>query len=336
VIFGMAGVVVMLLGEAGWGLLIVCGAATAMLLRRLDGSRPAVTLVVAIGLTIFAVAVQPRATLAHERNFFGTLRVSHSVGAHSLVHGRTVHGVQLTAPHELTTPTTYYAREGPLGDVFRTLMPDVPDRHVATLGLGVGTVACYARAGDEWDLFEINPAVVRIATDPRLFVFVPQCTPGARIIVGDARRALHSMPDARYDLVVLDAFTSDAIPAHLLTREAFALYLARLKPGGLLAVHISNWYLDLAPVLAANATALHASAFIRNDRVQHDDPANTVRRTPSTWVVLAADAQRLQPLAKLDGWFALQPRPGFRPWTDDFASLLPIIRLFRPVLRAAK
>ena len=326
--FGAVGVAVTLLGEPGWGALITCGTATALLLRRLDASRPAVTLVVAIGLGIFGTAVRPADTIAQERNFFGTLRVSRGDGVHRLVHGRTVHGVQLTTPDQLETPTTYYARQGPIGDVFRTLMIPVADARVAALGLGVGTIACYSRPGEEWDLFEINPAVVRIATDPRLFAFVPQCTPQARIIIGDGRRALQKLPPASYDLIVLDAFTSDAIPAHLLTREAFALYIDRLRPGGILAVHISNRYLELAPVLAANAHALGATALIREDNIRHADPADEARRTPSTWVVLAASSERLDAFARQAGWSPLPSAPGFRAWTDDYVSLLPVIRAF--------
>jgi spermidine synthase len=203
-------------------------------------------------------------------------------------------------------------------------MPSVRGARVAVIGLGVGTAACYARPDETWDLFEINPAVVRMATDPRLFSFLRRCAPAAKIIVGDGRRALQLMADARYDLIMLDAFSSDAVPVHLLTREAFALYMRRLKHGGVLAVHISSRFLDLAPVIAANAEILGAFALLRDDKT--DDP---VRHSQSRWVALAADSTRLAQLANVPGWSALSGERGFRPWTDDYTSLLSVVRAFR-------
>jgi spermidine synthase len=240
-----------------------------------------------------------------------------------MLHGRTVHGVQLTAPGARTIPTSYYGREGPLGELMALLRRSGHPARVGAIGLGAGTAGCYARPGDRWDLFEINPAVVELARDTTLFHFLADCVPGARVIVGDGRRSLSDLADARYDFLVLDAFSSDAVPVHLLTREAFSLYVGRLQPDGIIAVHISNRYLDLAPVLAANAHALNLSIRSRLDIA----PAGAVRSS-SRWVALARSASALQPLDARD-WQLLPPEPGFRPWTDDYASLLPVLRIMR-------
>jgi hypothetical protein len=265
------------------------------------------------------------ADLARERNFFGTLRVRDMGGYHRLVHGRTLHGTQSTDPALALKPTTYYTREGPLGDVFALLAERGAPAHIGVVGLGVGTAVCHTRPGYSWDLYEIDPAVVNMARDPRLFTYVESCAPGAEIIIGDGRRSLELRSAVRYDLLVLDAFSSDAIPAHLLTREAFELYADRLADDGLLAVHISNRYLDLAPVIAANARDLGLAARIRRDKGTKE-----VSRTASIWVAVGRDQALMRMLDESREWMELEARSRFRTWTDDYTNLLAVLGVWKP------
>jgi hypothetical protein len=315
------------LAGAAWAMAALLVPTLALWLRRID-TRPVGLL---IGMTLFfaSAAVVPARSragqeLARERNFFGTVRVRESDGYRRLVHGRTMHGAQATGPQARETPTTYYAREGPLGDIFRLLGPRRTGAHIGVVGLGVGTAVCLGEPRDTWDLYEIDPAVVAIARDPRLFSFLQRCAPEAEMIIGDGRRTLEQRETARYDLLVLDAFTSDAIPVHLLTREAFDLYAARLAPGGLLAVHISNRYLDLAPVVASNAEGVGLTAWIRSD-----SGGGGVHHASSIWTLLSRDTDRTNALEEIDGWMRLPRSAGFRPWTDDYANLLSVLRILR-------
>ena len=191
------------------------------------------------------------------RSFFGIYSIRPGPdNSRLLVHGTTVHGVQnLGSPERERMATTYYV---PLSGVGLAMDGDAeqlfgPGARIGIVGLGTGTLACYARPGEQWTFYEIDPAVVRIARDPQRFTFLSSCKPGRPIKVGDARLLIEGEPPATTDLLVVDAFSSDAVPMHLLTREAFADYRRLLSPSGLLLVHISNRYLDLMPVVAAAA-----------------------------------------------------------------------------------
>jgi hypothetical protein len=321
-------IVAMAVGGGRWAAAALAPA-LVMALHALDARRELLAAGVAVGL-IVALPVLERTgglgdVIAAERNFFGTLRVREDDTSRRLLHGRTLHGAQLTDPERALEPTTYYAAAGPLGDVFALLATRDETAHIGVVGLGVGTAACLGRPGDTWDMYEIDPAVVRMARDPELFTFLSACAPDAAMIIGDGRRALQLRDGVRYDLLILDAFSSDAIPAHLLTREAFALYAERLARDGILAVHISNRYLDLAPVVAASARDAGLAARIREDGGE----AAGVTRSASVWVALAHTETPLMLLEALRpdaGWRRLEPRPRFRTWTDDYTNLLRVLR----------
>ena len=198
-----------------------------------------------------------------------------------------------------------------------------PPQRVGAVGLGVGTLACYRRPGQRWTFFEIDPLVERIARDGRWFHYLADCAPDAPVVLGDARRSLQEAPGERYDLLILDAFSSDAIPVHLLTREAFALYRERLAEGGLIALHISNRNLDLAPVVAA----LLADAGLAG-RIQTQAPpieAQQAYRNAATSVVIARSGADLGALAGDPRWQPMPASPA-RPWTDDFSNLIGALR----------
>lgn len=266
----------------------------------------------------------PGHVLVKARSFFGVHRVLETENEfgtfHHLVHGNTTHGIQnLRSPR---TPLTYYSRQGPIGQVFATFSGPNAKQRVALVGMGVGSLAAYGEPGQQMTYFEIDPEVERIAKDPSLFTFLRDSKADVDVVLGDARLSLAREPDRRYGLVVLDAFTSDAIPVHLLTLEAIRMYLAKLEPGGVLAFHISNRYLDLRPVLAAAAARLGLVALANIDLdIGQEEQAAGIE--PSKWVVMARDTADLLALPGDPGWAPLS-HSGMAPWTDDFSNLLEV------------
>jgi hypothetical protein len=267
-----------------------------------------------------------------ERSFFGIHRVTvHPNGRFvELVHGNTLHGKQRLdssaggagrirpGPAE---PLTYYHRSGPIGQVMR--LPKLVENRpsVAVVGLGTGSLAAYAMPGQQYDFYEIDPAVQRIAEEGRYFTFLKECRGKYRILLGDARLKLKGADDSRYGLIVIDAFSSDSVPLHLITREALTLYLRKLAPDGLLAFHVSNRYLDLAPVLGDLAGDLGLVCVVRHDLGITNEEAQA-GKVPSSWVVIAQLAEDVEPLVAHGGWRPQPARPGRRIWTDDYSHVL--------------
>lgn len=290
---------------------------------------------VGLGLGIVALALAASLVtsrgqvLLRERSFYGVIRVVvQEPDVRVLYHGTTVHGMQSTEPGRQTEPVSYYHRQGPVGQLFRQLRADGRSlRRVGVLGLGAGAMACYRRAGEEWTFFEIDPAVIRIATDTTLFRYLGECAPDARIVAGDGRLSLRREPDGSYDLLVMDAFRSDAVPVHLLTREALGLYLEKLDPDGVLAFHISNRYLALGRVVGALARDAGLVGRIQSYRVPDSLEADVGKeRSASRWVVVARGVEELGPLAADANWRPLGRLRQGPLWTDDHSALLPVLR----------
>jgi hypothetical protein len=266
--------------------------------------------------------------LHSERSFFGVLRVTVDPAGkfHQLVHGNTIHGRQFIEGSRRGEPLSYYHRAGPVGHFFRALQPRLQGARIGVVGLGVGAMAAYAQPDQTWTYYEIDPAVKRLACDPAHFTFLKDCRAGPpEILLGDARLRLREAPDAAYDLFVLDAFSSDAVPVHLLTREALRLYLAKLTPHGLLLLHISNRYLDLKPV-AANLA--HDAGLVCRCR---EDLGLTAAekadgKDPSQWVAMARSREDLGQLNRSVQWLPLAGRPKVALWTDDFSNILSIFK----------
>ncbi|WP_406694934.1 fused MFS/spermidine synthase [Singulisphaera sp. Ch08] len=286
---------------------------------------------VRFGLTIGAVLLASGTTagvngrvLHQERNFFGVLQVTEDLQSrsHRLFHGRTLHGQQSLDPARRREPLSYYHRSGPIGQVFDAFhaRPSEAGRNVAVVGLGVGSLAAYAEPGECWTFYEIDPAVFRIASDPRKFTFLRDSRAGSlQVILGDARLKLREAPDQRYAVIVLDAFSADAIPMHLLTREALAIYRRKLAGQGILAFHISNRSIELESVLEALARDAGLVCRIRSDR--NLTPEETVTgKQESIWAVMAARDSDLDRVATDPKWAMPRPRDG-SVWTDDFSSL---------------
>ncbi|MFC7497929.1 spermidine synthase [Enterovirga sp. GCM10030262] len=264
------------------------------------------------------------------RSYFGIYTVASTPerDAVSLTHGTTLHGLQNSEPDRRLEPTSYYVRESGVGRAF-TLAPRLfgPDARIGVVGLGTGTLACYARPGQDWRFFEIDPAVVSIARDSGYFTFLRECAPDADIILGDARLTLAGQRAGALDLLAVDAFSSDSVPMHLLTREAFGVYGRALQPRGILLVHISNRYLDLEPVVAAAARSGGWTAAML--RYQPGEEAEAGNATASVWVAMSRSSDSLDDMifanSMVSIWETLEPRPGFAGWTDDYASILPLI-----------
>jgi predicted O-methyltransferase YrrM len=260
------------------------------------------------------------------RSFFGVHQVVETADQRYrlLYHGTTLHGAErIDAADARPEPLTYYHFAGPLAesiDAVRAAHAGLS--HVAVVGLGAGSLACHSRGQEDWTFFEIDPDVAEIARDPRYFSFISGCKPDLNVVLGDARLTLAASPQ-RYDLIVLDAFSSDAIPVHLLTREALADYLAHLAPGGVLVLHISNRHMELARVVAAEAAAEGLVAYVKEDR-RPDAVPNDFKMN----ALVAALAHRPQDLGDLPsrpGWQAIKPDPHVSAWTDDYSNILGAI-----------
>jgi hypothetical protein len=263
-------------------------------------------------------------TVHAERNFFGTVRVVRDEGdeLNWLYHGTTIHGRQSTRLDARCEPLSYYHPKGPLAQVFNAYNARPPAPNVAVVGLGTGTTVAYARAGQRWSFYEINPAVVSLASTPDYFSYLSYCTQNVpvEIVLGDARLRLADAAPATFGLIVLDAFSSDAIPVHLMTAEALDLYLSRLAPGGLVAYHVSNRSLDLHPVVAdlAQSRGLTALAFNDHERVPGKEPSH--------WVVVARRPEDLAALAADGRWRPLGGDTRRRLWTDDYSNIVTILK----------
>jgi len=266
-----------------------------------------------------------------ERSFFGVYRITrfNEPGGpyHRLEHGTTLHGMQSLDTHRRREPLAYYHPSGPLGRLFEHFAAPIPRlRRVGVIGLGTGSTACYASPGQEWTFYEIDPLIQRLATTPRYFTYLRDCLETHTVVLGDARLSLAHAPDASYDLLIIDAFSSDAIPVHLLTREALQLYLTKLADGGLLAFHISNRYLRLGPVLRAIAEQMSLSGVEGRD-LQLSEAEKQQGKSASHWVIIARRREDLDALTREDPrWHPLETRPGGKAWTDDFSDILGVLR----------
>jgi hypothetical protein len=267
-----------------------------------------------------------RHSVAKARNFYGALLVEdfqddeHKV--RQLSHGTITHGVQILDANFRHVPTTYYGQESGAGLTWRVLAKQGP-LNLGVVGLGAGTMAAYGRGGDRIRFYDLNPLVIGIAR--RYFTFLEDCPAHIDIVLGDARLSMAREPSQQFDMLVIDAFAGDAIPVHLLTREAFDIYWRHLKPNGVLAVHISNQYLDLAPIVSLDAKARSLPAWLVDNDV--DDS-------------ISVDAASYVLVSRRKGFFedplfqerlkTINVPEHMRPWTDDFTSLWPILKIGSP------
>ena len=286
-------------------------------------------IVLTIGLAVYLGYEKHRSDAVFRmsaRNFYGVLRVrdipedEEETAVRRLIHGTINHGTQLLDAAHRDEPTSYYGPFSGMGRAMGYLQKRGPVR-VGVVGLGAGVTASFCRPGDVFRFYEINPLDLSIANT--WFTFLRDCKAGHQVLLGDARLTLEAQPSQQFDLMAIDAFTSDAIPVNLLTREAFALYFRHLKPTGILAVHVSNRYLDLVPVVARNAQDLGKAAIDVDDE---DEEANYF--TNSEWVLVSSDGAIFHDAAfKSSSVQPVRVRPNLRPWTDDYSNLFQILKI---------
>ena len=265
------------------------------------------------------------------RSFFGVYRVTESdePARRSLVHGTTNHGGQWMPDGDAVKPSTYYTASSPAVEVLERMRARGSGLRVGVVGLGTGAYAYYRRAGERWRYFEIDPLIAWLATESGYFEMMTRRDPAVPVVLGDARLSLEREPDGGLDLMVLDAFASDSIPTHLLTREAVALYMGKVRPDGIVLFHISNRLLDLEPVLAGAVGELGTAA--RTGRQADIDESANPTASPSEWVAMARDEATLDALGLGNSWESLDLSRQ-RLWRDDFSNLVGIIQ-WRGALR---
>ncbi len=311
--------------EQGQTLLVVLLISVAIIAFRMEENLYRL----AVGLMVFSCFLLSEVTapVVQARDFFGTLRVldkpvDETTTIRELHHGNTLHGVQILRKNAPTSPAGYYSEFSPISAIFRNLSP----HHVAIIGLGTGGINCYAAPSDRFTFIEISSLVADVAKDH--FSFITDCPP-PELIIGDGRLEMMKL-NPGLDLIVVDAFSSDAIPIHLITREAIQLYLSKLRDGGTLAIHISNRFFRLAPMLAQIGAEMDIP-------VWHGRSAKYIRSAdainwPSEWLVFTHDKsfiKKLQsPEDKPEGqvWFEAQTDPAIHSWTDNYSDLLSVLK----------
>jgi SAM-dependent methyltransferase len=302
---------------AGWAV-----AAALMLLARwrLKALWTALAVVMAVYLG-YELRVVEESPVVQVRNFYGGLKVNDDTSENygperKLLHGAINHGLQLTTAEFRRTPTTYYTPTSGAG--LAILNTRHEGQRVGVIGLGTGTLAAYSRSGDYFRFYEINPQVLELAR--RQFTYLADSPAKLDVALGDARLVLDREPSQQFDVLAVDAFSGDSIPVHLLTRESFALYFRHLRPGGVLAVHVSNRYLDLEPVVRQLADSLHK----RSALFETED--GDLEMFESSWVLVSDNAAFWELPDVKKAAQKIELKRGLKAWTDDFSNLFQIVR----------
>jgi hypothetical protein len=300
-------------------LILVLGALAAFAFLR----KP-VRFALCVGAVLAVALLVGGAALVTERTFFGVYRViAEGNRRHLLVHGTTVHGAQNFGRTPSDDPLTYYHRTGPVGQVFEAVSRVRTIESWAVVGLGSGSMVSYAQPGQSVTVYEIDPAVVSIAQDPRYFTYLRDSRTNIKLVLGDGRLTLRDAPNGSLDLLFMDAFSSDAPPTHLMTREALQLYMSKLKPNGLVMFNASNRFLDLRAALEPTARSLGLVGLYQVDG--RLDVAPVGDKETSIWVVLGANQQALAPLASDGRWKQIDGASG-PVWSDDFSDVFSLIQ----------
>jgi hypothetical protein len=319
--------------EVEIGLVLIAGA----LLWRHRGRGALWVTAAALALLVGLIAGGQRIRTATEnvvamhRNFYGVVRVREygsaaqpTVHRRTLAHGGILHGEQYIAPERRRLPTSYYTASSGIGRLLGTLQAEgTPMMQVGLVGLGTGTLATYGRAGDRYTFFEIDPAIVDTAR--RHFSFLGDSAAAIDVIVGDGRLQLQNEPAGRFHVLAIDAFSGDSIPVHLLTREAIALYVSRLRDDGVVALHVSNRYLNLKPVVRRIAEDLALHVLYINDPEREAEPTHA----SSDWILLSKSPRVLDLPALRDQGTELPDADARHLWTDAFSNVARVIRTDR-------
>jgi len=271
-------------------------------------------------------------TLHMERNFFGVIRVTNSDkgGMRMLMHGTTLHGTQALVEEFRLSPISYYAASSPGGQVFGMLTQLHQNKQepqkVAVIGLGLGSTACFPQSGRDFVFYEIDPAIKRVAEDKNLFTFLSDCGSPYEVVMGDGRLNIAKAPDQSFDMIFLDAFSSDSIPLHLLTKEAIEIYFKKLKPEGLLVVHISNRFMDLSPLVAALGKEVGATVRFNSNVGKIVAPPDITMQGSLFGLMTKGPAMTNVIDSQFVQW-RTYTGPEIRVWTDDYANILYLMWL---------
>ncbi len=306
--------------------IVGCGILGLSVLYPKCWTRRAIVVALAVVLVLLGAGLirgKRKGVILQARSFYGALTVTegnedledHRYMLRTLFHGWIRHGTQLVGPQLETYPTSYY---GPKSGVGLLLSTPRNSWNVGIVGLGAGTLAAYGKRLDEFTFYEIDPLVSRVANSKFSFLKLSLAT--VKIVIGDGRLSLEKEPPQKFDLLVIDAFSGDAIPTHLLTREAFELYFSKLKAGGAIAVHISNRYVDLMPVLAEVSATLDKPAILVKSYLN-----DTSAALASDWVLVANNLVAFRDMPRAS-WSALPRSPGFEVWTDDYSNVLQLLK----------
>lgn len=293
-------------------------------------SRRPIRLGIAVGalflVSTFYVGSRGR-VLYTERSFFGVSRISVDETGQfmQILQGNTLHGRQYIAEALRREPLAYYHRTSPLGQFFSAMEESGRLKKVALVGLGSGGISCYSRPGQQWTYYEIDPVVARIAQDPRYFTFLKDSEAEIKVVLGDGRLSIQEAPDGAYDLFIMDAYNSDSLPAHLLSREALRLYLRKLAPQGVMLFHISSRYLDIEPVLANLAHDAGLYCAVQNDDVV-GMPGLDMGKISSKYAIMARDIEDLGSLYFDSRWTPARRLDSVGVWTDSYSSILKILK----------
>jgi hypothetical protein len=283
---------------------------------------------VALALALIWLCPTNEANRETLRSFFGVHKVYESDDGRFriLKHGSTIHGAQMLETEDgdpvtgRPTPITYYHDKSPMKQVIEALRARKgAPLSVAVIGLGSGTLSCHIEAGENWRFFEIDPTVITIARDPNRFSFLSSCAPNVPIVLGDARLTFAAEPDQSYDLIIMDAYSSDAIPVHLATAEAMAIYRSKLAPHGVVMMHISNRHLELRSVVVGIAAANKLKTWTWDRQNEDYDDGEFV--FSSDVAISAESADDIGELANSESWTLTEPNPAVRTWTDDYSNV---------------
>jgi predicted membrane-bound spermidine synthase len=283
---------------------------------------------IAFGMVILAgiyITSQDTNVLYRSRDFFGSYKIVNNTkwDQNILYVGSTIHGAQFRSPELQEYPVGYFDPEGSLGDIFNVFNNEKPNANIAICGLGVGSIAAYGELGQSITYYEINPHVYEIAAESGYFTYLSNSKADINTIFGDARITIQQAEDQSFDMIILDAFNSDSIPVHLLTREAFEIYQQKLKPDGWMAVQISNRYLDLQPVIAAAVNHLGWTALVHDEVLDTNDIRNN--RMTASWIVLFQQEKWVDSFSAFDIWEPLTYDGSIEIWTDNHATVLPLL-----------
>ncbi|MGO8942449.1 MAG: spermidine synthase [Syntrophobacteraceae bacterium] len=246
--------------------------------------------------------------------------------AHLLYNGTTIHGAQFIEASQKNEPLTYFYPKGPIGDIFSIYNSSNLKPEVAIIGLGAGSVAFYATPKDHFVFYEIDPVVKEVASNTRFFSFLSNIKGSYEIVLGDGRLTLANAPGSHYGLIIVDAFSSDAIPIHLITKEALQLYLSKLEPNGTLVFHISNKFFDLEPLLGKLASELDLVCMAKRDFNISEEDWKATLQTPSHYVILSRCGSTIQQFSDRGNWNIVSAQPNAPIWTDQYSNPMSFLK----------